>query len=145
MSWNPQTVNMTGNVYVGLAVSSHVAGVAAAAEFAAIATSGSVTGTWQVVEIGVTHPGNDPSPLYVAVQDGAGKVKVVSHPDPAATTITSWQEWRIALSDFSGVNLAGVKKLIIGVGNRTSPKAGGTGMVYLDDILAGHPAAGQAK
>jgi regulation of enolase protein 1 (concanavalin A-like superfamily) len=145
MSWNPQTVNMTSNVYVGLAVSSHVAGVPAAAEFAAIATSGSVTGTWQVADIGVTHPGNDPSPLYVAVQDSAGKIQVVSHPDPAATTIASWQEWRIALSDFSGVNLAAVKKLSIGVGNRAGPKADGTGMVYLDDILVGHPAAGQAK
>jgi hypothetical protein len=93
-----------------------------------------------VADIGVTHPGNDPSPLYVVVQDSAGKVKVVSHPDPAATTVASWQEWRIALSDFSGVNMAGVKKLSIGVGNRASPKAGGTGMLYIDDILVGHPA-----
>ncbi len=140
MSWNPQTVNMTGNIYVGLALSSHVAGVPATAEFSAISTTGSVTGTWEVADIGVTHPGNDPSPLYVAVQDSAGKVKVVSHPDPAATTLGSWQEWRIAFGDFSGVNMAGVKKLSIGAGNRASPKAGGTGMLYIDDILVGHPA-----
>jgi len=140
MSWNPQTVNMTSSVYVGLALSSHVTGVPATAEFSAISTTGSVTGAWEVTDIGVTHPGNDPSPLYVMIQDSAGKVKVISHPDPAATTVGSWQEWRIVMSDFSGVNMAGVKKLSIGAGNRASPKAGGTGMLYIDDILVGHPA-----
>jgi len=143
MSWNPQTVNMTGNVYVGLALSSHVVGVPATAEFAAIATTGGVTGTWQVADIGVTHPGNDPSPLYVAVQDSAGKVKVVSYPDSAATASASWRPWRIALSDLGGVNLTAVRKLSIGVGDRTSPKAGGTGMLYIDDILVGHPASAE--
>jgi regulation of enolase protein 1 (concanavalin A-like superfamily) len=140
MSWNPQTVNMTGNIYVGLAISSHVVGVPATAEFSAISMTGGVTGAWEVADIGVTHPGNDPSSLYVVVQDSAGKVKVVSHPDPAATNVASWQEWRISLSDFSGVNMAGVKKLSIGVGNRASPKVGGAGMLYIDDILVGHPA-----
>jgi len=141
MSWNPQTVNMTGNVYVGLALSSHVVGVPATAEFSAISTAGGVTGAWQVADVGVVHPGNDPDLLYVAVQDSAGKIKVVSHPDLAATTLASWSQWRIAMSDFSGVNMAAVKKLFIGVGNRASPKAGGTGMVYIDDILIGHPAS----
>jgi hypothetical protein len=32
------------------------------------------------------------------------------------------------------VNLAAVKKMYIGLGNRTSPKAGGTGTIYIDDI-----------
>ncbi len=143
MSWNPQTVNMTSNVYVGLAVSSHVVGVPATAEFAAITTTGSVTGAWQVADIGVTHPGNDPSPLYVVVQDSAGKVKMVSYPDSAATAVASWRQWRIALSDLGGVNLTAVKKLSIGVGDRASLKAGGTGMLYIDDILVGHPASAE--
>jgi len=32
------------------------------------------------------------------------------------------------------VNLAKVKKLYIGVGDRKSPAAGGTGRIYVDDI-----------
>jgi hypothetical protein len=30
--------------------------------------------------------------------------------------------------------------MTIGVGNRTSPTAGGTGIVYIDDIAFGRPA-----
>jgi len=35
--------------------------------------------------------------------------------------------------------VAAVKKITIGVGDRTSPKAGAAGMLYLDDIGFGHP------
>ena len=45
----------------------------------------------------------------------------------------------IPLSEFQGVNLAGVKKMMIGVGDRANPKAGGKGVIYLDDIGFGHP------
>jgi hypothetical protein len=37
------------------------------------------------------------------------------------------------------VNLSAVKKITIGVGDATSPKAGPTGMLYIDDIGYGHP------
>ncbi len=37
------------------------------------------------------------------------------------------------------MNLAGVKKLTIGVGDRNKPTAGGKGVIYLDDIGVGHP------
>jgi len=39
------------------------------------------------------------------------------------------------------VNLSRVEKLVIGVGSATSPSAGGTGIVYVDDIARGSPAA----
>jgi hypothetical protein len=76
------------------------------------------------------------------VQDSAGKTKAISHSDPAATTLATWQQWRIGLSEFSsaGVKMTGVKKLYIGVGDRSDPKAGGAGLVYIDDIGVGHPA-----
>jgi len=32
------------------------------------------------------------------------------------------------------VNMARVKKLTIGVGDKADPKAGGTGRIYVDDI-----------
>jgi hypothetical protein len=64
---------------------------------------------------------------------------VVTHPDAQATLAASWQAWRIPLSDFGGVNLAGVKRLFIGVDNRQQPAQGGAGLLYIDDIGVGHP------
>ncbi|MCL5281717.1 MAG: DUF1349 domain-containing protein, partial [Planctomycetes bacterium] len=140
MSWNPQTINMGAAVQIGLAVTGHDTGTAIGV-FSGIATTGNVTGSWQVQAIGVAQPANDAAPLYVVVQDNAGKNKVVTHPDPAATTLAAWQQWRIPLSDLSGVKLTAVKKLIIGVGDRTNPKPDGAGKLFLDDIGVGHPAA----
>jgi hypothetical protein len=76
--------------------------------------------------------------LYVALEDNAGHVKVVNHPDIEAVQGGAWQEWNIELTQFSGagVNLKAVKKMYIGLGSRTSPKAGGTGTIYVDDIRA---------
>jgi hypothetical protein len=59
---------------------------------------------------------------------------VVTNPDPLAVNALSWTEWRIPLSSFTDVNLAGVKKMYIGVGDRKNPLADGTGRLYLDDI-----------
>jgi hypothetical protein len=112
--------------------------------FSNISTTGNVTGSWEVQAIGVAQPANDAAPLYVAVEDSAGKSKVVTHPDPAATTVAAWQAWRIPLSEFSagGVKLTAVKKMYIGVGDRSNPKPDGAGKVFIDDIGVGHPAAG---
>jgi hypothetical protein len=140
MSWNPQTINMTaGAVYIGLAVTSHNATATTTAVFSNVATTGNVTGSWQVQAIGVAQPANDAAPLYVVVQDSAGKSKAITHPDPAATTLATWQAWRIPLSDLGGVKLTAVKKMIIGVGDRSNPKADGAGKVFIDDIGVGHP------
>jgi len=146
MAWNPQAINMVApSVYIGLAVTSHNATATTTAEFSNVATTGGVTGAWEAQAIGVAQPSNAAGQLYVVVQDSAGKSKLVNHPDPAATTATTWQEWRIPLSEFTsaGVKLTAVKKLVIGVGDRASPKADGAGMLYIDDIGFGRPA--QAK
>jgi len=142
MSWNPQTINMGASVYIGLAVTSHSANATATGQFSNVSTTGSVTGSWQQQAIGVAQPANAAAPVYVAVQDNAGKIKVVTHPEPAATTLATWQQWRIPLSDFSagGVRLTGVKKMYLGVGDRSNPKTDGAGKVFIDDIGVGHPA-----
>jgi regulation of enolase protein 1 (concanavalin A-like superfamily) len=141
MSWNPQTINMTtGPVYIGLAVTSHNATATTTAAFSNVSTTGTVTGSWQVRALGVAQPANDAAPLYVVVQDSAGKSKAITHPDPAATTLATWQQWRIPLSDLSGIKLTAVKKLTIGVGDRASPKPDGAGKLFIDDIGVGHPA-----
>jgi hypothetical protein len=140
MSWNPQTINMAAaSVYIGLCVTSHNANAMTTGELSNVATTGGVAGAWEVAEIGVAQPSNSAGQLYVVVQDSAGKSKVVNHPDLVATTLAGWQEWQIPLSDLSGVNLAAVKKLTIGVGDRANPKAGGAGRLYLDDIGFGRP------
>jgi len=143
MSWSPQTINMgAGSVYIGLAVTSHNADAMTTAQFSSVSATGGVTGSWATQAIGVAQPANTAAPIYVAVHDSAGKIKVISHPDPAATTLATWQQWRIALSEFSsaGVKMTAVKKLLIGVGDRSNPKQDGAGRIFLDDIGIGHPA-----
>jgi len=88
---------------------------------------------------GVAPPSNGPAPLYVVVEDKAGKSKTVVHPNPSASTTAAWTEWRIPLSTLTGISLTTVKKITIGVGDKASPKAGAAGMLYLDDISFGHP------
>ncbi len=77
---------------------------------------------------------NSAAPLYVAIEDSSKHVGVAINSDPAVVTAAKWIEWKIPLSSFTGVNLGKVKKMYIGVGDRTSPAKGGTGRVYIDDI-----------
>jgi hypothetical protein len=83
--------------------------------------------------------GNGVGALYVAAEDSTGKSAVVTHTDPAAVTTTTWTQWKIPLNSFAGVNLARVKTLYIGIGNRASPVAGGAGRIYIDDIRVTKP------
>jgi hypothetical protein len=82
---------------------------------------------------------NDEGPLYVAVEDSSGKSAVVTHSSPAAIVSATWAQWKIPLSSFTGVNLAKVKKLYVGVGDRQNPAAGGAGRIYIDDIRVTKP------
>jgi hypothetical protein len=137
---NPQGIAMASTVYVGLAVASNNAAAGACiGQFSDVVTTGTVTGQWIAANVG-PNPANDPAGLYVVVEDKAGKTKTVTHPDLAATTASTWTQWRITLSDLAGINLAAVKKLTVGVGDRANPKAGAAGMLYIDDIGLGHPA-----
>jgi len=79
---------------------------------------------------------NTAAPLYVAIEDASKKVGVVVHPDPAVVTSTKWVQWRIPFRVFTdaGVNMARVKKLYIGIGDKTNPQKGGTGRIFIDDI-----------
>jgi regulation of enolase protein 1 (concanavalin A-like superfamily) len=137
---NPQTITMGSTVYIGLAVTSNNAAAGPCiGQFSDVVTTGTVTGQWIAANVG-PNPANDPAGLYMVVEDKAGKTKTVTHPDPAATTVSTWTQWRIALSDLAGINLAAVKKLTIGAGDKANPKAGAAGMLYIDDIGFGHPA-----
>jgi hypothetical protein len=95
-----------------------------------------VTGSWQSQDIGIQS--NAAEHLYVVLQDSTNNTAVVKHPDPAATQIDAWTEWNIPLADFTGVNSRAIKKMSLGVGDRTNPQRGGSGTMYFDDVRL-HP------
>ena len=70
--------------------------------------------------------------LYVALNGSA----VVNHDDSNSAQKGSWVEWNIDLQAFAdqGVNLANVNSITLGLGNKNNPVAGGSGMMYFDDI-----------
>ena len=138
MSWNPQTINIAGTAYIGLVVTSHAAGVGCTAQFSNAATNGA-SGAWRFAEVGIDHPLNDRGNLYVALQDAAGHEAIVTHSDPDAVLQDTWQQWDIPLTRFSGINVAAVKRMRIGVGDRKGPSAGGAGRIFIDDIGVGRP------
>jgi len=84
------------------------------------------------------NSGNAAEPLYVALNDSA----VVANDNPDAALRTSWTAWNIELTRFAdqGVNLANVNSITLGLGNRNDPVAGGSGMMYFDDIRLYPPA-----
>jgi hypothetical protein len=70
--------------------------------------------------------------LYVVLNDSA----IVTNDNPDAAKKASWNQWNIDLQAFTdqGVNLASVNSITLGLGNRANPVAGGSGMMYFDDI-----------
>ena len=79
---------------------------------------------------------NDPDTLYVAIEDRAGRIAVVKHPDAEALLVTEWQRWHVSLPDMQAANvdLTEVLKIRVGVGDRDNPQPGGAGKIYVDDI-----------
>jgi hypothetical protein len=83
--------------------------------------------------------GNAPAPFYIMVEDNAKHVGVVAYSDTAVAKATQWTQWKVPLSGLTGVNLAKVKKLSIGVGDKNNPVAGGSGRIFIDDIRVTKP------
>ena len=75
---------------------------------------------------------NAAEPMYVVLNG----TSVVTNDNPNAAQATSWTEWNIDLLAFEdqGVNLANVNTITLGLGNKNNPVAGGSGMMYFDDI-----------
>jgi len=127
----PQTV------YVGLAMSSFQPGQFAEATFTDVQTTGNVAGGTFTTSQDIGIANNTPERLYVTLQDQAGHSAVVSHEDGLeAVNATYWKAWDISLDEFAadGVNLTGVKKIYIGVGDRNAAPSGAVGAIYIDDI-----------
>jgi regulation of enolase protein 1 (concanavalin A-like superfamily) len=138
MVWNPQTITMGDTACIGLAVTSHAATATTTAEFSNISTSSSVSGSWTSADLGVPQLSNTPDQLYVTLKDASGRTGTVLA-DADAVLKGTWQAWSIPLSSFAGISMNQVQSMIIGVGDRTSPKHG-QGVLFIDDIAVGHPA-----
>ena len=143
-AWQPlgtlQNIQMSANVYIGLALTSHDAALTCEAVFSNVSTTGNVTGQWINQDIGIES--NDAEPMYVAVSNRTGVPVVVYHDDPAAAQTDTWTEWVIPLQAFAdqGINLTDVTTIAIGLGTRgniTTP--GGSGKMYFDDIRLYRP------
>ncbi|OHB74546.1 MAG: hypothetical protein A2Z25_02600 [Planctomycetes bacterium RBG_16_55_9] len=140
MSWNPQSITMGSNVYIGLALTSHSAGVVCEAKFSNVRTTGTVGAQWAHQDIGLIS--NAAEPLYVALSNASGVPAAVAHDDPAAATIDAWTQWMIPLQAFAdkGINLRNVDKIAIGLGSKSGVvTSGGSGTVYIDDIRLYRP------
>jgi regulation of enolase protein 1 (concanavalin A-like superfamily) len=137
-----ETVEMGNTVYIGLVVTSHEADIAAAATFYNPTTTGNVSGAdWTVEAIGDTEQlsVNTIDKLYLALVDSGGHRHDVYAPVATAVGWGDWYEWKIPQSEYSsnGVNMASIKKIIVGVGDAADPMHG-QGTIFIDDIGYGH-------
>jgi len=140
MAWNPQFIPMSSNVYVGLALTSHNAGVTCEAKLSGVQITGAVSPQWANQDVGIES--NAAEPLYVAISNSAGAPVVVVHDDPAAATIDTWTQWIIPLQAFAdqGINLTNVDKIAIGMGTQGNiATPGGSGKMFIDDIRLYRP------
>jgi len=131
------TMPILTNLYAGLAVTSHNTNATCTAEFSDININGTVTGDWQSQDIGIES--NIPEPMYIVLEDSSGNSVKIDHPDPAATVIKSWTEWKIPFADLTGLNMQAIKSLAIGVGDEADTQPGGAGTLYVDDIRLNRP------
>jgi hypothetical protein len=100
---------------------------------------------WTVGEVGTLvlfirgKSGNGPTPLYVVVTDASNRAATVVHPDSAVVGTARWIEWKIPLTSLADVNLAKVKKIAVGLGDRAATQPGGKGLIFVDDIRLAKP------
>jgi hypothetical protein len=135
MSWNPQNISMSSNVYVGLALTSHNAGATCEAVFSNVTITGTVSQQWENQDIGIES--NAAELLYVAVSNRTGQSAVVVHEDPNAAQIDTWTKWVVPLQDLAdqGVILTDVDRIALGLGTRGNMTVpGGSGKMFFDDI-----------
>lgn len=134
---NPRSIAMMQNsVCIGMVVTSNNLSQPCVGEFSDVTITGSVSGDWQIADVGGDNPANTADTLYLAVEDGQGRIATVRHPDPAALLGVDWRSWNVPLSELTaaGVNIGDVVRMYIGAGDRAKPTPGGAGKLYIDDI-----------
>jgi len=83
------------------------------------------------------EPSNTVEQMYVKVNGS----KVLYSGDAADISQQRWRQWDIPLEELAnqGVDLQNVTQLVIGFGDEANITAGGTGVVYFDDIRLYQP------
>jgi len=135
-----QNIQMSRDVYIGLALSSHDADSTCKAVFSNVTITGTLSQQWANQDIGIVS--NDPEPMYVAISNIAGQPAVVYNEDPNAATMDTWTEWRIPLQAFTdqGIDLTDVDRIAIGFGTKGNITiTGGSGKMFIDDIRLYRP------
>ena len=141
-----QMIEMKDPVLIGLFVTSHQSGEVRTYTFDGVSTKGKVGSAAANQDIGIA--GNSAEKLYLAVEDSAGALGVVTHPDLAATQIDQWWTMKVPLLAFSdaGVDVADANMLYIGVGDVdvdvndvNNLTVGGTGSIRIDSIKGVKP------
>ncbi len=137
---DPVTIEMADAntpVLIGLAATSHASGELRTFVFDSVSGTGNIAGNYAVADIGVAQGGNDAAPVYVTLVDAAGASATVQYPgNPYLTLATDWVDWKILLSEFSGVNKAAITQVILGVGNG---QADGTGTIQVANVRVVKP------
>jgi hypothetical protein len=137
---DPQTIVMTETVLMGVFYTSHVNNTTfGTAKFTNVVPTGNIDpASANNLDIGY---GNSPQPIYVVVEDAAGKAAVATYPESGATNIISWTNWKVKLSDLAavGVDLKNVAKLYVGVGDSTNPAPDGVGRVLVRNVRVVKP------
>jgi hypothetical protein len=75
--------------------------------------------------------------MYVTLTDGdspSHNATVQYNGDINDIKVATWHEWNIKLADFTDVNLANVKRITIGFGNKVKDPPQNRRYVYFDDI-----------
>jgi len=139
MPWNPQIIPTDGDDYIGLALTSHDAALTCEAVLSNVEITGTVGAEWTSQDIGISS--NAREPMYVSIANQISPAVAVYNDDPNASTTDTWTEWVINLQDFAaqGVDLTDVDRISIGFGDKDNVQAGGSGMVYIDDIRLFRP------
>jgi len=140
---NMTVVSMNMPVYIGLALTSHNTDATCEAKFSNVSFPDTGVGPqWTDQGIGMLSQANEAESMYVTVGDGSGTAATVYHDDPDAALTSTWTQWNIPLTDLSnqGVVLTDVSKLSIGLGDKSNPQPGGSGLMYFDDIRLYLPA-----
>ena len=125
-------VELGTDVYIGLALTSHQRYIPARATFTEVSTTGNVTGDFTNIDIGIRS--NEPEQMFVSIANAGGDPVVETNPDGDAALVNEWTEWSIPLTDFEGIDLSDVDQISLGFGSEGNNQAGGSGLVYFDDI-----------
>jgi len=81
-------------------------------------------------------PSNGADTMYIALEDAAGKSASALYDGFIGDIRTQdWKGWGAKLDRFVGVDLASVKKLFVGVGDRNAARSSrASGVLYIDDV-----------